>query len=98
MITPFRKIYTSNKDLSTIQANIDNTLNSFNKGFLDGDTITIDFSGVSVLNVNHKLGRKINGWVVVDKNAKTDVWVTASDERSITVNVDNDVALKIFIF
>lgn len=98
MITPFRKIYTALKDLVTVQSNIENTLNSLNTTLLDGVTINVPFAGITEQNVNHKLGRNINGWIVVDKDANTDVWVTFYNDRYLTVHVEADTNIKLYIF
>ena len=98
MLTPFRKIFTKDKDLTTVQSMIDNVLKSYEKVLLDGIVITATFSGVTTLEVEHKLGRLPQGWLVIDKSAKTDVWATNTDSRLLTLNVDNDVILKLYVF
>ena len=98
MLTPFRKIYTLDKDLTTVQTVIENTLQSFEKMLLDGILIEVDFTGIVVQDVQHKLGRKPKGWIIVDKNAKTDVWASFSDNKTITLHVDNNVVLKLYVF
>jgi len=99
MLTPFRKIFTNLKDLTAIQANVANTLASFNTLLLDGSTLTVEFTGgVTSLVVNHKLNRKLTGWIVTDKNANSNNWVTESDDKSMTIHSTADVILKLYIF
>lgn len=99
MINPFRKIFTPDRVINQIQDNINNTLNSFIKNeLLDGIMVEASFSGVTTLAVDHKLGRQPIGWIVVGKTAKTDVWVTSITAKTLTVNVETDVNLDLFIF
>ena len=57
--------------------------------------------GTSPVNIAHRLGRTPIGWVVVDKNANSDVWSPSSSPQPsslLTLQASTPVTIKLLVF
>lgn len=66
---------------------------------LDGIVIRdINVDGVSATEVDHKLSRLPQGFIIIDKNAPGDVWREVLNTRQISFASSAPVTISIYIF
>jgi hypothetical protein len=66
------------------------------KGLLLKD-IAITAAGPNV--VNHRLGRKMQGWMIIDKDADASIYRSAPlNNLTITLTSDADVTISLWVF
>ena len=104
MIRAFRKIRSKVQDLVQVQENIEQTFKSvLQVPLLNGRLIT-DLALVtgSINRVEHKLGRKFIGYLVVRKNAAATIYDSKSsnvaDEGVLLLSTDTNTTIDIWIF
>ncbi len=96
---PFLKIFTINKELTQIQANVDNALTPLLRKILNDSNNVVEtqlFTGTNV--INHKLSRGLQGWLIIDKDTNANIWKTSSTETTATLETDANVNVKILFF
>lgn len=100
MIQKFRKINTMDRDLSLIQDNVSNTFNPITRiPILDGQLLTAIELGTASQRIEHTLGRKPLGYIVVMLNQDATVFGTESDSRLITLSASaNNTTCNLWIF
>jgi hypothetical protein len=102
MIPPFRKVQVKEIDVQRLQDAIANVFNTIlKKQIIDGQLINnILITGGSPLSVNHGLGTLPRGFIVVNKNAQSDVWQTISTTPNSTMilNANNTVTISVWVF
>lgn len=96
-----KKIQSADRVLNQFQENVDRVLQPLLANVLaDGRLVT----GISIVSgtparVEHKLGRAIRGWLVVDKNANADVWRSTSTLSDVLIlNSSANVTLTLWVF
>lgn len=78
--------------VSAVQPFLTNPLN-------DGIIITdIEIDGVSATEVNHLLGRLPQGYIIIDKDAESDIYRDVLNTRQISFLSSNAVTIGIYIF
>ncbi len=103
VLPKFQVINTSTPDLSTVQQNLVRTLNPiFNTPTLGGNLLT-NISLVSgVNNINHGLGRTLNGWQIVRQRANANIWDSQDNNKTptltLTLNSSAAVTCDIYVF
>lgn len=99
MIQFFRKTKFQDKETTQLQDSVALILNQVTKKTL--------IDGVHVKNValatgsnrfNHTLGRQPEGWDVVDRDAAADIFRSAWDANTITLDASAPVTIAIWIF
>jgi hypothetical protein len=67
---------------------------------LDGVLLEDVALSTSETQVKHKLGRAYRGWIIVDKNAQQDVWVssTALNKTFLSLTAAGTVTVSIWVF
>lgn len=97
----FKKFYTEDQDLGNLQDNIEDAINPFIKNqFLDGLLRT----GIEIVagdnDIPHKLGRKIQGWVVVDQDATAAFYRKPSSTPTLTIKLNSSAncTISLYIF
>ena len=65
---------------------------------LDGRLIEGVVVTTSGIDVEHKLSRDIQGWIVTDKNADARVWSTGSSNRFLSLDSSATVTIDIWVF
>jgi len=100
MLKYFKKFISSNADLNTVQDNIsDIYIPLLRNPLLDGivlKDITVPAAGSLI---EHKLGRDVIGWFIVDQSANVVVWRESYKNNSfikLKSSVDCTVSLYIF--
>ena len=98
-MTPFRKLYlTNNPDLNRVQDNVGDVLLSLSNDVLLTRTPITATITTSTLTISHNLGKVPNGWFIFDKNADANVWRTAWDKNTITLDSSATVTIKFYLF
>jgi hypothetical protein len=104
MIEPFRRIRTANDELRQLQ---DATAVVFaslaGRSLIDGVLIKdLAFTASVEKTVNHFLGREIEGWLVVKKNATADIWdgqaTNPTPTRTLRLTASADVTISLWVF
>ena len=110
MATKFKRLVINHKEplkplyITQLQDNIDLALTEIqNTGFQNGVFVVVPLVAGGVDNiVNHGLGRSVQGWTVVDKNANADVWQSTATnnfkDKQILLRASAAVTVKLYIF
>lgn len=65
----------------------------------DGIIITgINLPGASSVSVSHLLGRTPQGFIIIDKDAASDVYRESVNSRSLVLNSTSAVTISIYVF
>ncbi len=101
-ITPFKKIYTEDQQLTDVQGNIESTVRGVILcPLLDG----VLLQGVPLIAgqpnvVSHQLQRSFRGFIVVDNLANTNIWRQVDTTPGLTLtllcSVSTTVSLYVF--
>lgn len=95
----FLKIFTSDKSLQRLQDNVSNAISEILRvPLLDGRLFSQTFTASTDTIVEHKLQREPLGWIILGKNATSDVWEVSKDARFITLRTDQNVTITFWIF
>ena len=100
----FEKIRSKNEDLNRVQDNIEKQYNQVvDKEVLDGhilQNVTLVPNKVNL--VQHKLGRQIEGWIVIRKRADARIWdvqdCNVNKQISIALIVTSEVEVDLWVF
>lgn len=99
-LTQFRRTRTADDDLRQVQDAVGFVFQDIlSKEILDGRIIKDIFvSGPTV--IEHGLQRKMQGYILVKKNADENVWdsVTLTPARTFLLNSSGDVTVTIWVF
>lgn len=98
----FEKVFITDYAISRLQSNVEKAFNLIQIfPLMDGNFIEATI-GVGDTVVDHKLGRPFQGWVVVNKDANSDIWQSAtvnnSKDISVILKATVEVNAKIYIF
>lgn len=69
-----------------------------NSPLLNGRLVTGVAVGTIAAARNHGLGRTPQGWFIVDKTIDVNVWRTAWDNRTITLDATSSATIAIYVF
>jgi hypothetical protein len=100
----FKKIQSEDKDLNKVQSNIEQLIEPFlNSEITDGVLIKNISLDSSITNqVNHKLGRKPLGWIVVRQRANSIIWdsqdTNTKANRTLELSCSANVTIDLWIF
>lgn len=92
--------YTSGEDiLNKVQDNVDTALRPIiGSAIISG----VLLNNVSLINgatvVNHKLGKKLQGYIVVKKSANANIWDGAANTSTITLHSDAACTVSLWCF
>jgi len=93
----FTKTNTNSYDLNKVQDNIQNFVNQINVSITNGVIITAQVDTNTA--VNHLLGRKPKGWIVIDKAGNADVWRSGdTTDKKIVLSASAPVNVGIYFF
>lgn len=103
-IKKFNRIRTEDDNADRIQDNIER----FSRQFLDKEIIDgillkdIDLVSASTNELNHSLGREIQGWIVVRQRASAIIWDDQDNnsrpELTLRLNTSADVTVDLWVF
>lgn len=96
---PLKKVHFNEFGLSLLMSHLVTWANQFLKlEILDGrlvKNIEIDDDGISI---EHKLGRAVNGWIIVSKDQNKDIWQTASSATTLDLDTDASSTMTISLW
>lgn len=101
MTVKFKRIKAETYDLNTIQDNVGSILDILTSNILSEAQL---IEGIDLVsgdnNVNHKLNRKINGYIVVKKSAAVDIYDKTSDipNRLLVLNSSGTATISLIVF
>lgn len=109
MATKFKRVILNPKEvvsgfhIAQVQDNLDLTISEIqNSQFQNGVFVDASLLSASDNTINHGLGRKVTGWVVVDKNANANVWQSTAvnnfPDKQLILKTSVNVTAKIYIF
>ena len=94
----FKKVYNGTQENQQLQTNIENAIaETLKNPLLDGRLLPATL----VLGNNkleHKLDRKVRGYIIVKKSAACDIYDISSDDLFITFASTANAAVTIWIF
>ena len=104
MAKSYKKIYTAEPVLNQLQDNIDQTLKPLiNSEIGDGQLIENIFLPASTETlVEHKLGRELRGYIVVKRNAGSNIFdkqdVNIASDRFLILDTNVAVTVSLWVF
>lgn len=101
-IASFRRTRTDDNDLRQVQDAVNFVFQDISsKTILDGRVITDVLVNGSKL-INHLLGRKLQGYLIISKDANADVWDSQSTNTtpavSLILNSSGPVKVNLWVF
>ncbi len=100
-IKAFKKTYTPDKELNSIQENVEEVVAPLLKNpLLDGQILSNIELTTGSNSISHKLGRKLQGWIIVDIDAVSDIYKETSLTPSLTLvlNSSADCTISLYVF
>lgn len=101
-LSPFTQTKTQNPEISNLQGVLSRVFQGIlGVRIIDGrliEDVQVTFAGT---RINHKLGRKIKGWQLVDKDADESVWRINSSTRpesEITLQATGTTNVTLWVF
>ncbi len=100
----FKLVKLSELPLQKLQDNTRAVLDTVtNKEILDGILLKgLPLVSGSTNEVNHKLGRQPQGWIIVRKRAQADVWdlqdLNTNPSATLSLACSSDVTIDIWVF
>lgn len=102
MIPSLDRVKTDREDLRQLQDSLDNVLNVIRlKQIIDGRIITgKEVAAAGSIDIEHGLGVKPRGWIIVGKNANVDIYETTNDfpTRFLRLTVTGAVTFSVWVF
>lgn len=97
-----RRINVKDQELSQVQDNLTDFSRQFNKTILDGLIMTDVSLTTSVANLVHGLGRKYQGWHLIDIQGDARVWrdttSTADTTKYLPLKASASVTVSLWVF
>lgn len=98
VLKPYKKLTGTDYELSkTIQYTEEFIQQLIPNPFIVGNIIEISVSTTATA-FNHNLQSTPSGWIILDKNANVDVWRTAWNDKTITLDATGSATIKLWIF
>ena len=97
-LNPLKKVNVSDYNLQKIQGYTRDFAGQFIANpFIVGRILDLDLTTTATA-FNHGLQQTPTGWIILDKNSNADVWRTAWDERTITLDASASTTIKLWVF
>ena len=100
MLKQYKKITAKEREVNQLQENIEQALNPIvAKQVVDGILIrTIALKAGSINNVSHKLGRKPVGYIIVSKDANSQIWNAELKKSILQIQCSINTTISIWVF
>jgi hypothetical protein len=99
MVRAYRKLKTNDADLNKVQDNIALTLRPVLQcPLLGGVQVSEVQVGTTPTPISHTLGQVPQGWYLVDLNANAQVWSTAKDSRTLTLQATSACTVSLWVY
>lgn len=91
------------EELNRVQDNIDTAFNPFlNSEIVDGILLTNIPLVTGVNEINHKLGRILQGWIPVGQSANANIWDSQATNirkaRTLILNSSANLTISLWVF
>jgi hypothetical protein len=97
-IKPLKRINPKDGDLNSVQLSVKEYLDQLAPNmFLIGNLLEITVT-TTATEFNHGLQKTPFGWFVLDKTANADIWRTAWDSKTITLDATASATIKLWVF
>lgn len=97
----FTKVYTTDEELTHLQENVNDAISPLLKNpLLDGLILSNISLVIGSNNVSHKLGRNLQGWIVVDKDAVSNIYreVSLTPTLTLKLNSSANCIVSLYVF
>lgn len=97
----FKTFTSGDRSTDAVQSNMSVFTQQFDTNpLISGRLISDVVLGATAVNIAHKLGRELQGWIVVDKNAQQDIWrsSTALPKTFLTLTAAGTVTASLWVF
>lgn len=100
----FRRVRTDREDVKQLQDAVANTFQTIlGRQIIDGLLLEdVELVTGSIQTVEHKLGRKLAGYIVVKRDAEATVWdsqaASTLPEKTLSLNVSANVTVSLWVF
>lgn len=99
-IRDFKKVAGAEDDVAVLQDRLQEFFAQFiGNPLLNGVLLTnVSLPAATATRVEHKLGRPHIGWIVVKKNANSDIWESQDTKSFVKLTAEADVVVDLWIF
>jgi hypothetical protein len=98
-IRPLFLLQTPDQNLNAVQDNIHVFTTQLEVNpLLDGALVEDQVLAIGNNIINHTLDRELQGWVVTDVNAATDIYKTSSNDKQIVLNSSAIATIDLWVF
>lgn len=98
MLDTFKRLFIGDPTLSRFQDNVTSWAAQIEScPFLRGVEIETTINTTDTV-INHKLQKKPEGYLVLDKNTNANIWTISSNNETITLRASSIVSVKIWVF
>lgn len=103
-IKDLKKVKGSTDEISRMQSNLENWAKAVQKNTpADGVMLSgVKLTTGSVNNVEHKLGRVLQGWQVIGRDSNAQIWDSQADNvfkaKFLALNCSADVTVNLWVF
>ncbi len=95
----YRKIKAVNSEVAALQSSVEEALNPVLRAeLLNGVAITAVAVTVAGVEVEHKLGRPPIGFLITDIDADANVWRTAWNSFTITLDATASATINLWVY
>ena len=96
----FKKVGFEQKEVAKLQENVDSAIKRvLDAAIIDGLLLEgIELTNGQVTSIDHKLGRNLRGWLLVDKNANANVWRANTDKPGLKLNLNTSATVTVSIW
>lgn len=95
----FKKAYTTDQDLNAVQENVEESLAPLIKNpLLDGIILSNVELTTGDNDISHKLGRKLQGWVIVDRDANANIYRKTSSTPTLTLKLNSSATVTVSLY
>lgn len=96
----FKKITSEQADSNAIQDNVEEVVNPIiSKAIIDGILLKdISLETGKLNNINHKLGRRPLGYIIVKKNANSNIYEQDINAKTLNLNCTANTTVSIWVF
>lgn len=99
-IKEFKRVAGATEEVAALQVRLNEFFAQFiNNPLLDGLLIKdVVLTASAPKLVQHKLGRELQGWIIVNQNANAVIWQSDSSKSSIELTTSADVTVSLWVF
>lgn len=98
-IKEFKRVAGATEEVAKLQTRLNEFFTQFiDNPLLNGVLLKQIELDTTAVNVDHKLGRECQGWIIINKNADANVWQTGATKSAITLKANVGVVVDLWVF